>query len=212
MTRSWERLSGLSGALFVILFMVGFAISGDTGDTHAETRAYFEDEANRSKQAASYFLVVAASLAYLWFVATLSLLLARAAADGLLRRLTVVAGVASAALLLAAAALFSGTAAAFESDDEFRFDPSTHDVVESIGFLTFNASLICGALFVFALSLALLRTRTLPRWIAWAGLPVALVTLFSIAFFPVFVFLGWILAAGIALAVRPWPPERVGES
>jgi hypothetical protein len=55
----------------------------------------------------------------------------------------------------------------------------------------------------WATSAVALRTAVLPRWLGWVGIAVGIVQLFSIFFFPSFVFLAWILVVAIVLTVRP---------
>jgi hypothetical protein len=61
----------VSGILFVVLFVVAFAVSGDSGDTPAELRDFYADSGNRTKQFVAFFFFLAAMLAFLWFLGTL---------------------------------------------------------------------------------------------------------------------------------------------
>jgi len=208
----WERLGALAGIAYVALFLIAIAVSGEgAGDTNAEITEYYADDGNRNKDIAGYFLLVAAALMFLWFLAYLRVRLLRAEAEpGRLSALAFGSGVASAVLLMAAAAVFvapAGTVENVEADSGFVLDPNTVQVLGGLGFGFFVASVMVAALLVFATSLLALRLLAFPRWMGYAGFVVAPILLLAILFFPVFVLWGWVLAVSAFMLWRPVPIE-----
>ena len=64
----------LSGIVFVALFVVAFAITGDTpqpSDSDAEYLAYYGDSGNRKQEIAVFFMIVIGALFFLWFLTNL---------------------------------------------------------------------------------------------------------------------------------------------
>jgi hypothetical protein len=199
----WERWAPLSGIAYVVLFIVAlFITGGGAGDTPSEYSSYYADSGNRNKEIFGFFLLVGAALVFLWFVAALRGILVRA--EGESARWTALAfgsGVASATLLCASASLF--VAPAFLAEDgNFELDPSAGNMFSNAGYATFMCSVMTGAMLVFATSIVSLRTLVLPRWLALVGFLVAAVLLFAAFFFPLFVWMAWLLAVSIVLILR----------
>jgi hypothetical protein len=209
-TFRWERFGALAGIAYVVLFLVAIAVSGEgAGDTNAEITRYYADGGNRDKDIAGAFLIIAAGLMFIWFLAYLRVRLLRAEAEpGRLSALAFGSGVASAVLLLAAAAAFITPAGAVENaESDFQLDPNTVQVIGSLGYGFFVASVMVAALLVFATSLLALRLLAFPRWMGYAGFVVAPLLLLAIFFFPVFVLWGWVLAISAFMLWRPVPIE-----
>jgi hypothetical protein len=68
-----------------------------------------------------------------------------------------------------------------------------------------------GGTAVFLIAVAF-GSAALPRWLAWAALPLGLAQLTPVGFFASLLFLVWAAAAGIYLAVRPAGMEHVGSA
>jgi hypothetical protein len=198
----WQRWSPLSGIAYAVLFLVALGVSSGPGDTPAEVSRYYADAGNRDREILVFFLLVAATLAFVWFVGMLRGVFVRAEPEP--ARWTAVgfaAGVTSAACLLAASASFVGPAFAAR-ESEFTFDASAWNIVAKIGSALLVCSVMAAALLVLATSIVALRTRVLPRWTALAGFVVAAVMQFTIFLFPLFVWLGWVLAVSTILVLR----------
>jgi hypothetical protein len=211
-TFRWERFGALAGIAYVVLFLIAIAVSGEgAGDTNAEITRYYADEGNRNTDIAGFFLLIAAGLMFIWFLAYLRVRLLRSEAEpGRLSALAFGSGLASAVLLMAAAAVFVAPAGAVEnveSDSGFVLDPNTVQVLGSLGYGLFVASVMVASLLVFATSLLALRLLAFPRWMGYAGLVVAPLLLLAILFFPVFVLWGWVLAVSAFMLWRPVPIE-----
>jgi hypothetical protein len=199
----WERWAPLSGIAYVVLFIVALFVTGEgAGNTPSEYTSYYADSGNRDKEIFGFFLLVGAALVLLWFVAALRGILVRA--EGEAARWTALAfgaGVASASLLCVAASLFSAPAILAE-DGDFEVDPSAGTMFSDAGYAAFVCSIMTGAMLVFATSIISLRTLVLPRWLGLAGFLVAAILLFAVFFFPVFVWMAWILAVSVAVILR----------
>jgi hypothetical protein len=110
-------------------------------------------------------------------------------------------GIGCAVLVLAGNAVSRAPAFA-AMDAEFQLDPNTRRLVEDVGFLLFVSGALAAILFVVAVSVATLRHSVLPRWLGWAGFPVAALLPLAIGFVGFLVFIVWILAVSAALALR----------
>lgn len=175
-TFRWERFGALAGIAYVVLFLITFAVSGEgAGDTNAEITEYYADGGNRDRDISGYFLLVAAALMFLWFLAYLRVRLLRAEAEpGRLSALAFGSGVASAVLLMAAAAVFITPAGTVENaESDFVLDPNTVQIIGSLGYGLFVASVMVASLLVFATSLLAVRLLAFPRWMGYAGFVVA---------------------------------------
>ena len=193
----WQRWSPASGILFVVLFLAASAVVGTTGDTPEEVRDYYA--ANEGSAVSGFFLLVASSLALLWFVATVRSRMAWVEAEP--RSVTALgygAGVAASALIVAGSAVFVAPV-----DLAHDGDPGAADALDSAAFFLVAAGVMVASLFVLATSLVALRTRALPRWLALVGLVVAPITFFAPLFFPVLLFLAWVAVLSGVLLLRP---------
>jgi hypothetical protein len=198
----WERWSPLSGLVYVVLFLVALGVSSGPGDTPGEVASYYADGGNRNREVFVFFLLVAATLAFVWFLGLLRGLFVRAEPEpARWTALGFAAGVTSAACLLTASATFVGPAFA-AGEDGFPIDPNTWNVVSKIGSALLVCSVMAAALLVLATSIVALRTPVLPRWTALTGFVVAATMLFTIFLFPLFVWLAWVLAVSTILALR----------
>ena len=203
----WSRLDFAPGILFVVLFVIAFGFAGEVGETAEEVTEFYADSGNRAKAIAGFFVFLAAMLAFLRFLGALRAALAAAEpAPGRMTPLAFGSGLVSATLLIGAISTFVAPAAA--DQEGFTFDANAANMITSSGYAMFVASVVVGALFVAVVSSVALRTAVLPRWLAWLGLPVAVVMLFSIFFFPLFVFLARVLAVSAVMLLSAWRPAR----
>ncbi len=208
----WSRLDFLPGILFVALFVIAFGLTADPGDTAQELADFYADSGNRAKAFAAFFVFLAGLLAFLWFLGAMRAALATAEPPpGRMTPLAFGSGLVSATLLGGAISTFVAPAGAADQEG-FAFDANTANMIANTGYAMFVAALVTAALFVAVVSSIALRTALLPRWLAWLGLPVAVVMLFSIFFFPLFVFLAWVLVVSIVMLLAAWRPARPAQS
>jgi hypothetical protein len=215
----WERWSTASGVVFVFLAVLAYLFAPglpQVNDSDAEVRDWFVD--NQSRIRWQVFLFGLATIFFLWFFATLAGNLRRAAGTpaGRLPAIIVASAGASAGLYLVGTACFGALA---------RMPSEGQRALFELGNMVFAVNEFVALTLVAAVSLAVLRTRLLPDWLAWAGGVFVVLALVdaagrtigdSAAFGPggvfgilVFlVFLAWTLAASLLLW-QTTPPEPV---
>jgi hypothetical protein len=195
----WQRWWALSGAVYVVLFIVVFVLVGDTGNTATDSARLLASHSDRLFTA--FVLGVLTTVPMVAFFAGLREL-ARAAAPGrsVLTTLVLAPAVVAAALLPGSLALLVGGAQA------------AHDEKMSSGLAAFvidaQYPFLAGAYMMLAVailcaSIALLRSDVLPGWLAWFGVVAGVLGLASATFFPIFLVALWVLVASIVLAARP---------
>ena len=200
---SWERLAALAGAAFAVLYIVAFVGLGiEVGNSDRELLDYYASSSHRTKEMVAFFLISGAALSLLVFATALRSMIRLREQDGsMVGSLVLAGGTAKAALILAGNAISRG--AGFASlDKDFHLDPNTRRYFEDVGFLLFTSGALAGILLVVGVSLAALRYGLLPRWLGWAGFVVALLLPTAIAFIGFLIFLVWLLAVSVALALR----------
>jgi hypothetical protein len=200
----WERWSALAGVLFVALFAIALALSGNTGDNPGEVTKWYADDGNQTKQFVAWFLYIGSAIAFLSFLGTLRDMLVRAeGGPGTLSALVFGPGVAFTALYVAGVSLFAAPAA-LANDSDFKLDPNTAEVFSNAGYLTLVSGVMVASIVVLATSTAALRTGVLPAWLGWIGLVVAIIMLFAVFFVPILVFMAWVLVVSLIMIVTAW--------
>lgn len=197
-----SRRTALSAAVFVVAFVVGlFLVSNPDSDASAATFAHwYSQSGNRLHLIASAALL---SLAGLAWIVTVNGLRERVG-DGVAARIATTGAAVTASLIGVAATLIAAVpagmaigSAPLPGDDLVRFLPQAGYVA-----LTFIA-MPAAALTVTSICIAGLRSGTLPRWLAYLGYAASVVLLASLEFFPMLLFVVWVIAAAIVLARRP---------
>ena len=201
--RNWERHAPLSGALAVILWIVGTALldAVESADSGAELLAAFEDHEGRTLLGGILFLIGTAL--FVWFLGSLrSRLLAAEGGDGRLTALAYGGGIATAVCL----ALLPGPemAGAISHED---LDASAAAALGSMGDAFFFGAEYLLPVLLVASALIALRYGALPRWLAWAQLLLTLVLLSGVIGWAglIFVFPVWVLVVSILLWRAPGP-------
>jgi hypothetical protein len=200
----WERWSALAGVLFVALFAVALALSGNTGDNPSEVQQWYSDDGNQTKQIVAWFLYVGSALAFLSFLGTLRDMLVRAeGGPGTLSALVFGPGLVFTALYVAGVSLFAAPAS-LAGDSDFTLDPNVAELVSNAGYLLLVGGVMVASVMVLSASTAALRTGVLPAWLGWVGLVVAVVMIFAVIFIPILVFVGWVLVVSLVMLVAAW--------
>jgi hypothetical protein len=198
----WERWAALAGLAFVVLYVAAFSLGIEVGESDREIRDYYADSGNRGNEVIAFFLIAGAALAFVVFAGGLRSLIARAEPETApLAALAWAGGIGCAVLVLAGNAVSRATAFA-AMEPVYQLDPNTRRLVEGVGFLLFVSGALAAILLVVAASVATLRHGVLPRWLGWAGFPVAALLPLAIGFVGFLVFIVWILAVSAALALR----------
>jgi len=182
--RPWERLAPAGALVFLLTIILGaLAIGESSPDSDGPARdiaAYFAD--HQGGHLANTFLVVlGASVFYPWFLASLWRALRRAEGDrGICATAALVGGITLLGPLLLQATAW-GAAALQVGENR---DPTVAAALFDLGNMAFILFPLPAAVLVAATSLAGNGTP-LPRWLARAGLPLALamvvVTWFGLA-------------------------------
>lgn len=202
--------AGVLGLAFVVLFVAGFVVGGDTPAYDApdqEWTDWFDDSGNRSLYVVGSFLIVLASLALLSFAVLVSTLLRDRGSDrGPWASLALASGTATATFIILAALITGAMAAALTLAPDFDQVPSA-DVLKAIEQVGFGILLVGGgwtaAVFVATVSAAARGTGLLAGWLVTTGFVVAAVLILSFLFLPFFLFHLWVLVVSILLLRSP---------
>ena len=207
-----SRWDWMSGVVFVVVFVVAFLLTGDSGDSPSEVTDFYTDAGNQTKQFAAFFIFLASMLAFLWFLGTLRAALHRAeGGDAPLTAVAFASGV-SFAVLMTAALVFFSSPAFMASDDKFQFNPNTADFILDAAYGLFVSALVLSALMPLSVALIAYRSRFVPLWVAWVSIPAGVALLFSVFFFPVIVLLVWVLLVSVVMLTRTWRAARPTET
>ncbi|WP_280714079.1 hypothetical protein [Kitasatospora sp. MAP5-34] len=197
------RRSMGAGIAFVVLFVVGVLMINTPNIKSSDTDAgaaqkyvnYLSDSGHRAQLLISAWLLVLAALAFVWFTTGLRSWFASQPMAG---RLTAHLGVLGAAGIAAgstAGAVVAGSVA-------FGNEPVPNgDVIRIVMDLEFPLLFIvfglASAAVIATVSVAVLRTGVLPRWVAHTGWVAVLGSLTGVFFVPLVLPLLWYLAVGI---------------
>jgi hypothetical protein len=202
----WALWAPISGVASAALYVIGFAVGGDHGDTSQEISDFFADSGNRAQSATAWFLFAAATLLLIWFLWSLRsrLMAAEGGVPGL-STLAFAAGMVTIPLWFVATSAFAAPALDYESGE---FDAAAALLLIAAGEGAFVGALMIFAVTLFATAALAFRTRVFPVWFAWATLIIGLLLLFAIAFIPFFFFLAWIAAAGALMLWEGWNAQK----
>jgi hypothetical protein len=210
------RLAPLTGAAGIACAVAGLAM--DTAPTSswpdARITAWYAANGNGHWLLSAY-LIAAAAPFLLLFTAVVRQCLARAGASSTSLSVVHGAGVAFAVTLLTGAALYAAVPAArvFAKAPAPSPDISRYLLGAAYGSLVMFSA-FAAAVFVAAVSVAALRTGALPRWLAIAGIPFAVLMLAN-AVMPMAAITLWFLVVSVTFTVRsgrkaaPMSPEAV---
>jgi hypothetical protein len=202
-----HRWTALSGIVFVVLMLTGAAFVIDVPKADAsgqEIAAYLADGDNHTRNVVGAYIWVLGGLAFLGFVTGLRAVLRRAEGEpGTLSSLVFGAGVLFTAVWSVSAATLAAVAYAVRFSDAPVSDPDLVRVLPQLGsLLLLLGGGFAGILLVLATSALIIRTRVLPRWLAWLGIPVAIALVVDVTYMNILPFVGWVLVASIALLLR----------
>jgi len=202
-----QRWTALSGIVFVVLMLTGASFVIDVPAADASTQEiarYLADSGNHTRNIVGAYLWVLGGLAFLGFVAGLRAVLRRAEGDpGTLSSLVFGAGVVFTAVWSVSAAALAAVAYSVALAGAPVTDPDLVRVLPQLGsLLLLLGGGFAGILLVLATSMLTFRTRALPRWLAWFGIPVAIALIFDVTYKNILPLVAWVLFASIALLMR----------
>jgi hypothetical protein len=197
-----ERIGALSGVVFICLLIAGFMMTGDSDppspdESSGVIAAHLTDVANGQELANIITLIAVASLVV--FVNYIRHVLQRADPSR-----SFLPATASAGGLLFAGMLLVGLSIQIASGvvDDYGADTQVAKTFYLIGWdfvYVFGPPL---AVLISATSAAGLLHGGVPRWLAWAGLPVAVVLLTPAMFFGFLLSLLWLVALSLVLSFQ----------
>lgn len=214
-----DRVAASGGAAFALLYAAGFVLhglaSGGDEESRAEVVARYADGGNELRMHVGGLLIGFSVVFLLPFLGRLRAALRESEGPRAVFSTAAVGG----GLLLAALAAVSaavGIAAFSSSDfyDAYRVDPDVVLLMQTLSFAALGYALVGGAILVGATSVVGLRTGFLPRWLAVAGLVLAVVLAFGEwALFvplPLLLLLLWLLIVSVVLEARERRAGRPG--
>jgi hypothetical protein len=203
----WERRWGWGGIAFVLL-VLGWAIvliasSRPGADASAEDiQSFFGPDGDSGWLFLSSLFLGLAGLVFLPFLGSLRSILRRAeGGTGRLSAVAFAAGVAFTALLFVKNSIDLGVASAVQWQD-LEVDPRAWQLLDGLfGGLLAHEGVALGVL-IGATSVISLRTSVFPRWLAWSGVVVAVLSVFTALLFgvPIILDLVWLVALSVLIA------------
>ena len=198
--RSWPTLLAPLGGLGIVAGLIALMISpagDDTGETPAEVVAYAA--AHEGWTGAFAFFALG------------SVLLGGAFVAGLHTRMRGIATPTESALILIGGIAFTLCFALCMTiwttplldipDDPARalVAAEAYLTFDEIGWFLLGAAGVGAALMTVPASLAALRGRLVPAWLAWLGVVLGVLSLATVVFFGMFAWLAWLAIASIAM-------------
>ena len=190
------RYAPLTGALFVVVVTIGFAVGGDTPDADAsgsEVIDFYKDKEGR--QFVATLLVVLGAVALVWFASSLrSILRTAEGGTGRVSNIAFAGGVGAAVGFWVSAAIHFTLADVGGDLDAAAVQAL--NALDSDSFLAFAPGI---AILLLATALVALRSAVLPSWLAWIAI-VVFVASFTPVGFVAFILSGvWIIVVSILL-------------
>jgi hypothetical protein len=203
-----SRMSGLIGVAFAITYAAGlFLDNGPSQDlSNTQTAAWYATH-SMSQWLVSFALTALAGVCAILFAVVLRQRVAIAADRSAAARVVSAAGAAAAAVVLAGAALYGTIPAQHIFNNAVLPTPAVSRIMLGTAYaaVVLVAPLAFG-LMMAAVSVLALRHRSLPRWLAILGFPLAVLQLAN-AVAPMAALVVWSLLVGITLALRKTRPH-----
>lgn len=208
---SLRRLAPLTGLGGIALMVAGLATDKAPTSSWPDQQidAWYAHHGRGTWLLSAYLLAAAAPL-LLAFTAELRYRLAEAGAGDRAQSLVLGSGISFAVTVLVGAGLYAAVPAAMTFTDAPPPDATTSRYLLGASYGTLVMfSAFAAALLTATVSVACLRYRVLPRWLALAGIPAAVLMLAN-AVLPMGVITLWFVTSSIALAVRRPTVAQVG--
>jgi hypothetical protein len=201
------RWAVLGGVVYVVLFVVGVAVlySGAAGgdDPPAKVIQWYSDSGHRDRVNFGWLITGLGIFFFLWFLAALRRAVNALDAEGVLTTLVTVGGGIYAALAWTSLGLNAGIRTMSDDTYQHRVFPELIHAADDAGWVI-NASGAAGiAAMIIAASMVFKVRGVWPSWAGWLGIVAGILSLGSIAFFPQFLYLAWVLIVSIAMFLRP---------
>jgi hypothetical protein len=195
--RRWLALCGVGAAVFIV---VAFFVSGSSPNDDASAAkvvSYYRDH-RVGTQIGNLLLVIAAVLLVLFAARLRELLHSGGAAVGVFPTAAFGGGVVLAAGLLLDAALSFGLVRAARQG--FAGPAQTLNIASSDDFYVITGGI---AILLLAAGIATVRRPVLPRWLGWAAIVIAIISLAGpLGFIGAILAIVWLLVISILMLVR----------
>lgn len=200
------RWAPISGVLYVLLWVITIALlDNDPGDSDADIASWYADSGNRDQQIITFFVVVAASLCFVWFLSVLRARIAQAEGTaGVKAAVAYGAGLVAVTLWTIAAAVWMAISFAVDDSDDFVVDPNMDRLFSNFGYAIWFGGTTIALLVVLSVALVGLKGALIPKWLAWVSVLVAVTMLVSFTFIPFLIWLAWLLV--VSLVWLFWKP------
>lgn len=166
---NWERWARAAGIGFVVLTVASFIVGGEpptVSDPAEEVVSYFDEE--RGQILVSFFLFAVALLLLLWFAASIANTL-RERGEGRVAAMVIASVAAFASVQLVATGIGSTLAHSIANQGDAEVVRSLFSIAWALDVLAALPS----AGFFLASAVGLMRTKSIPTWLGWAGIAVA---------------------------------------
>jgi hypothetical protein len=205
MNRNW--IAPACGALFVVLAVVAFVLTGGGQDpakkTAEEVANYYSE--NDTKQLIGAGVVALAVVPLLFFAGWMRRMLRDVEGPG-----GMLSAVAFGALVVLAVGLTVGATIHFalaDYADSSKLDPVALSAINTIDYDFFVPFPIAMSAFMLSVGITTVRNGGLPRWLAWAAVVIGIASLLGpVGFFAFILGLAWILVVGLLGAIRGGAP------
>jgi hypothetical protein len=201
------RWAALGGILYVVLFIIGVIVmfDGEPGSdaSPAKVIAYYSKSSHRDKVGIGWIIAGLGILSFLWFLAALRQAIRRLeGGDGFLTALTTIGGAVYATLAFAAIAVNMGIRTM--SDDTYHHTvyPGLIHAADDASYVLHATGGAGASAMILAATIAAMRARSVPVWVAWLGIIAGLLALISILFFPQLAIAIWILVVSGGMFIR----------
>jgi hypothetical protein len=211
--RSAARLASLGGLLYVVFFVVGTIVlfsgapSGDA--TPAKVIQWYSDSGHRDRVNTGWILAGLGIFFLLWFIAALRRAVSAVDPEGILTTVVAVGGSVYAAVAFASLALNAAIRTMSDDTYQHRVFPELIHAADDAGYVMHATGAAALGAMIIAASLAFMWSSVWPRWAGWLSLVAGILAIASIAFFPQFVFLLWLLVVSLLMFLRPASMTRV---
>jgi len=208
MSNTWQRWAPVLGVLGVLAWIVAFVTAGKTPDptaSDAKIHAYFASDSHQIAQIVAFFMIVVGAAMLLCFLASLrERLTASDAGRNGQSLLMFGSAITSLVFWVMAAALLTLPGWIANSSGISTMSPDGYRLASDLGFQLWITAAILATVTVWTTSSLALQSAALPRWFAWAGIPVGIIQLGAIFVIPALIFWVWMLVAAVLLIVsRP---------
>ncbi|HEX9599287.1 MAG TPA: hypothetical protein VF963_07910 [Gaiellaceae bacterium] len=211
--RNVARWAVLGGLVYVVLFVIGTILlfngapSGDS--TPAKLIQWYSDSGHRGRIHVGWILIGLSILFLLWFIGALRRAVSVVDGEGILTGMVSLGGGVYAALALASVALSDGVRTMSDDTYQHRVFPELIHAADDATWILHATGAAALGVMIIAASLAFMWGAVWPKWAGWLGVVVGILALASIAFFPQFLFLLWILVVSLWMFLRPHSPRPV---